>query len=266
LNGALRLVCAPGCGGRAALVGQYVSAPMHVSKPWWDERLMVVNAINSTAGIFSGDVIEASIEVKRGAELLVTSPSASRAHRMISGEARVVQRIHVEEDAWLEMLPGLFIPHAGSNYRQETVVRLEAGARFLWSETVAPGRVASGEAWQFTGYRSAFSLSVDGRMMARENYRIDGSAATVGALRRVFANACHGTCYAVGGDFSDGLLRGISAVHHAECWVGSTRLDGAGICVRMVAADNLHLARAMGAAREMLHGAFSRKVPAARRA
>jgi urease accessory protein len=238
---------------------------MHVSKPWWDEGVLVVNAINSTAGLFSGDLIETTVEVRSGAEMLLTSPSASRAHRMLSGPATVRQSISVASGGWLELWPGLFIPHAGSDYSQEISVRLESGARFLCCESVAPGRVAHGEAWKFTRYATQFQLLCDSRPVARETYSLTPDSPSVEAIRNQFPTACHAACYAAGADFSDDLLAAVNALHHSDCWIGCTRLDAPAIAVRLVAADNLHLSRALTKLRDILHHAFSRHPPPLRR-
>lgn len=265
MKGGLHLVCGPDAGGRSALIGQYVSAPMHISKPWWEEGLLIVNAINSTAGLFSGDIIDSTIEVKSGAQMLVTSASASRAHRMPSGMASVRQDIRVARGGWLELWPAFFIPHAGSNYFQETSIHLERDARFLWFETVVPGRVASGEAWEFTRFESRFQITYDSRPIAREAYSLTPDSPSVRALRSQFPNACHATCYAAGVDFAADLPGSISGLHDPECWVGCTRLDAPAIAVRLVAPDNLRLSRALGRIRGLIHGGFGRAVPSLRR-
>jgi urease accessory protein len=239
---------------------------MHISKPWWDGGLLIVNAINSTAGLFSGDVIETAVEVKAGAQMLVTSASASRAYRMPSGRAVLRQSIQVDAGGWLELLPALFIPHAGSDYLQETSVQLEPAARFLSFETFVPGRVASGEAWEFTRFESRFQIQYGSRPIARDTYTLTPGSPSVQALRDVFPAACHATCHASGEDFPDTLLAAISALHHHGCWVGCTRLDAPAITVRMVAADNIQLTRVQTRVRELLHQAFRRPVPPLRRA
>jgi urease accessory protein len=267
VKGGYHLVCAPDSAGRSALVTQYVSAPMHISKPWWDEAgLLIVNVINSTAGLFSGDVLESTIEVKPGAQLLITSPSATRAHRMPSGSAAVRQSIHVAGGAWLELLPSLFIPHAGSDYFQETAIHLTPAARFLSFETFVPGRVASGEAWQFTRFETRFNLTYNSRPIARETYSLTPNSPSVQALRDIFPAACHATCYAAGAHFPDDLLAAISALHHPQCWVGCTRLDAPALTIRLVAADNIQLTRALTKIRPLLHQAFNRSIPPLRRA
>ncbi len=238
---------------------------MHISKPWWDGGLLIVNAINSTAGLFAGDAIEMEIEVKAGGEMLVTSPSASRAYRMPSGMASVRQLIRVEAGGWLELLPAVFIPHAGSDYFQETAVELESAARFLAFETFAPGRVAFGEAWGFRRFENRFEMRYAEKPLVRDVYTLTAQCASVQALREIFPTGCHATCHAVGGDFSDELLATISELHHPGCWVGCTRLDAPGVTVRMAAADHIQLRRALARVRDLMHQAFRRPVPPLRR-
>jgi urease accessory protein len=265
VKGRLHLTCGLDSAGRSALTSQYISAPMHISKPWWDRGLLIVNAINSTAGLFSGDDIETDIRVEPGAQLLLANPSANRAHRMPGGHATVRQSFHVKENAWLELQPSLFIPHAGSNYSQSTSIHLDSGARFLSIETFAPGRVASGESWQFTRIRTRFNLHYNFRPIARETYSISPDSPSVTALRHLFPHAYHATCYAVGADFADSLLAALTEIHSDNCWLGVTRLDAPAIALRLVASDNIHLSRALATIRANLHQAFTRPLPDLRR-
>jgi urease accessory protein len=144
-------------------------------------------------------------------------------------------------------------------------VELAEDARFIWFETFAPGRVASGEAWEFTRFESRFQVNYDDRPVARETYALIPGAAAVKALRKQFPNACHGACYAVGLNASDDLLAQMTTLHHANCWIGCTRLDGPAIAVRLVAGDNIDLSRTLTKVRELVHVAFGRVVPSLRR-
>ena len=47
LNGHLQLVCARGADGRGYLREQSFRAPMHISKPWWEDGLLVVSGIGA---------------------------------------------------------------------------------------------------------------------------------------------------------------------------------------------------------------------------
>ena len=73
--------------GRTILATQSFRAPFHLSKPYWDEdaKTLLVQVVNPTAGILSGDRLESTIVVDSGAALLVTTPSASRVFQMNGG-------------------------------------------------------------------------------------------------------------------------------------------------------------------------------------
>src|SRR3954462_2484072 len=110
LSGHLELVCAVDAGGRGYVREQAFSGPIHLGKPHLDEDVLVVNVANPTAGLFAGDRIRYRIVVESGARLLLTAPSASRAHCIAEGDAQVEQEFRVAAGAWLESWPEMFIP------------------------------------------------------------------------------------------------------------------------------------------------------------
>jgi urease accessory protein len=116
IRGHLRLVCGPDSRGFSSLREQSFRAPIHLSKPHLDAETLVVNVVNPTAGLLQDDRIEQDVRVKQGASLLLTSPSASRAHRVRTGWAEVSQHFHVAAGAALEVLPETFIPQAGASF------------------------------------------------------------------------------------------------------------------------------------------------------
>lgn len=254
MNGKLHLVCGPGWDGRGALLEQHFNAPMHVSKPYWEDRLLVVNAVNSTAGLFSGDIVHTGVQVRSGAGMLLTNPSANRIHRTPEGFAQAIQKLRVEQEAWLEVWPSLLIPHAGSDFRQKTRLEVARGGKLLWFEFFAPGRVASGEAWQFARLENDLELRYEGRLIAKERYRLTPGSAAVAALRGQFPTAYCASVYAVGA----GMQPEIAALHGPACWVGCSRLEEHAAAVRVVAATSMELTRVLQSLRALFHAAFAR--------
>ena len=119
LHGHLRLVCAADEQGQTYLREQSFCAPVHLSKPYRDEDTLVVNIVNPTAGLLSGDRVHYDVAVESGARVLLTAPSASRAHRIVEGDARMTQEYRVAAGGWLESWPEIFIPQGGARYRQQ---------------------------------------------------------------------------------------------------------------------------------------------------
>jgi urease accessory protein len=225
----------------------------------------VVNAVNATAGMFAGDSVRIDAQVRSGGEMLLTSPSANRIHRMNAGSAETVQTARVESGGWLESWPSMLIPHGGSNYRQRTHIEVERGGRLLCFEYFAPGRVASGEAWKFSRLENDFELSHEGRLIAKERYSLAPDSAAIASLTRQFPTAYCASAYAVGCEMPDQISASINALHNDRCWVGCTRLESHATAARIVAASSIDLMRALNSLRALFHAGFGRTVRPMRR-
>lgn len=269
LTGHLDLVCAPDSRSVSILRQQSFSAPIHLSKPHHDAETLVVNVVNPTAGLLAGDRISCRVAVESGARLLLTTPSASRAHRMTSGEAILRQDIQVATGGFLEFWPELFIPQAGTRYRQHTAIRLQAGAEVLFFESLAPGRVASGEAFAFDSLQWETTVHHEGTLAARERYHLTPGNEAIGALRRAFPEAYYasGIVCSPRLDPQHPVWQRLHDLHTAEAWIGCGRLAaGGGAIVKCLASGSVPLRRLLAAVRGELYAALDRPAPALRRA
>ena len=280
MNGHLHLTTTrASAGGRSHVGRQSFRAPMHVGKGYWHEDALLVHAVNSTAGLFAGDRVEWDIRVEPGARLRLVSPSASRVHRAARGDvapaslepARTEQRFRVGGGGWLEVWPELFIPHAGCRYRQETRIEIDPGGELLFCESLAPGRVASGEAFAWESLRWATDLHYGAEHIVRERwqYRPSLDPATLagwqGALgvpspyyatvffvaERVGAEAaCWQQIHDLQTAGDDAALGGPSV------WVGVSPLRAAGWTIKILARDGAVLRRTLARVRAALLGAL----------
>ncbi|MDB6152409.1 MAG: Urease accessory protein UreD [Chthoniobacteraceae bacterium] len=268
LHGHLELICALDSGGRSYLRHQSFQAPMHLSKPHLDEGVLVVNMVNPTAGLLAGDRIRLKADVESGARLLLTTPSAARAHRMLADYAEVTQEFSVAAGGWLENLPELFIPQAGSRYRQRTVIRVEKGGDLLFFETLAPGRVASGESFQYDWLDWETDLFHGDQLIARECYKLSPGNESLVPMRALFPNAYYASCFFVteqlGADHP--CWASIHALHTQEVWVGCGALKSGGWTIKIVAAGSILLRRTLALVRKLLYTALGRALPSLRRA
>lgn len=268
LTGHLHLTCSADAAGRSYLRSQSFCAPLHLSKPHEDSGVLVVNVVNPTAGLLSGDRIDLRARVERGARLLVTAPSASRAHCMPTGHAELVQDFVVESGAWLEIWPELFIPQGGARYRQRTALRVEEGGEALFFETLAPGRVAMGEAFAFAELEWETDILLGGEPIARERYSLTPDGAGVAALRGQFPTGYYASCFAISPRLAADApcWPAIHALHEPEAWVGCSALRRGGFVVKIVAAGSVLLRRKLAAVRRELYAALGRAEPSLRRA
>lgn len=142
------------------------------------QRQAVVHLHNVSGGILSGDSLDLSIEARAQTRVQVTSVGATRVYRRRDGgeTARLSTSIRVGEGATLEYLPDVVIPFAGSRFSQSTIVSIGLNAGFIWWESVAAGRIASGEEFAFDRLRSEVSIFAGTRPIALERYSLTPSA------------------------------------------------------------------------------------------
>jgi urease accessory protein len=270
LSGHLDIECAADAQGRSYLCRQSFAAPMHLSKPHLDEGVLVVNVVNPTAGLLSGDRIRLAVSVQSGAALLLTAPSACRAHRMKElGYAETVQEFHVAQGAWLENLPEYFIPQAGSRYRQRTTIKVKPGGELLFFETLAPGRVAHGEAFAYDWLDWETDLFLGDTLIARERYRLSPDNGSLEPLRAQFPTAYYASVFVVSPNLTADhpCWLAIDALHNSEVWVGCGALRDKGAwSIKIIASGSIVLRDTQARVRALIHAALGRPLPSLRRA
>jgi urease accessory protein len=241
-------------GGRTVLAAQSFRTPYHLSKPYWDadSRTLLVQVVNSTAGILEGDSLESDIEVGSGAALLVTTPSASRVFKMRGGSAACRQRFTVAAGGWLEVLPEPLVPHQQCRYRQSVRIEIEPGGGLFFADQLAPGRVAHGEAWVWDQLCLKTEVLLGGELVLRERFEQDGTGLrALAELAGSGPKACFGSALLLA-DGEAPWLPEVAALHGEGLWAGVSPLRRGGWSIRFVAVDSIRLRRALSSLRRIL--------------
>ena len=249
--------------GRTVLAAQSFRAPYHLSKPYWDEdaRALLVQVVNPTAGILSGDRLESEISVSAGAALLVTAPSASRIFKMTEGAAECRQRFVVAKDGWLEVMPEPLVPHRGSRYRQVTQIAVAPGGGLFFADVLMPGRVGHGEAWEWEQLSLELEVHYGDRLVFRERLQQSGpELRSLAELGGTGLGACFGNAVLIGEDTAgdESWQKALVALHGNGLWLGLSRLTLGGWTLKLVAADGVRLREGLREVRRILAMRFPR--------
>lgn len=260
-SGHIKLKAVASAGGRTALAGQSFRAPYHLSKAYWDADAgaLLVQVVNSTAGILEGDFLESDIAVGSGAALLVTTPSASRVFRMKTGSAECRQRFAVAKGGWLEVLPEPLVPHRGCRYRQKTTVAVEPGGGLFFTDLLMPGRIShKGEAWVWGRLCLETEVRVGGELALRERFEQSGAELkALAALAGSGAKACFGNAVLIA-EGEAPWLDAVRALHGNGVWLGVSALRRGGWSIKLVAADSILLRMTLKKMRGLLAAHYSR--------
>lgn len=137
-----------------------------------DEAL--VHLHNVSGGVLGGDSLDLSIDAALSSRVQVTSVGATRIYRRRRDRpaASLCTAIRIGDGALLEYVPDAIIPFAGSRFSQSTSVSLARNAGFIGWETIAAGRIASGEVFAFDFFYSECMIRSETRPLALERYRL----------------------------------------------------------------------------------------------
>jgi urease accessory protein len=136
---------------------------------------VLVHLHNVSGGILAGDYLELVVTLGANSYAQLTTTGATRLYQHHGNRpcATQINQIVVGENALLEMLPDQMIPFAGAAYRQDTHIKLGPGAGLFWWETLAPGRVAAGELFEYDLLDLRFALFDGLRPIALEHSRLE---------------------------------------------------------------------------------------------
>jgi urease accessory protein len=144
-----------------------MTAPLYLDAAAPDMAFVYIQ--NPTGGVFAGDRLRTSVTVDPGVRVHVTSQSATKLYRMDDGmHAEHELKFELGTGGYLEHVPDALIPQAGSRYRQHAKVELGSGAILITSETIAPGRAASGERFEYALLDLAVEVWREGRELCAD--------------------------------------------------------------------------------------------------
>ncbi|HVR82709.1 MAG TPA: urease accessory protein UreD [Planctomycetota bacterium] len=258
MTGSLRLVLRLDAAGRCTL-GENYSTQLHRVLhlvPGGVPEEGVVYILNPTGGVLQGDLLEADIRVESGAHAIVTTPSATKIHRMDRRQAESRTRLRVEKQAVLEYLPEPLIPFAGSRFIEDLSIDVASGGKLLAWEILAPGRQARGEVFAYDHLGLRLRITEDGQVVLRERADLLPRGEPAGTLG--MGGATHyGVLLALGGD-PERLVESMRGSMDG-CRAGVSRLPGTGVLLKMLAGQGREIEAAFRSVRQrVLHDLVGR--------
>jgi urease accessory protein len=139
--------------GKTSVKEQYSRVPLYTQRALYLEEALPNMAymyiISPSGGILQGDRYRMDIALRKHAFAHITTQGATRIYRMERNYATQVVNIDVGEDCYFEYIPDQVIPYRDSRFYQEANLRIHDNATLLYSEIITPGRVASGEHFDY---------------------------------------------------------------------------------------------------------------------
>ena len=236
-------------GARTVLARSRWTLPLQILAPLaLDDPASVVSILNPTGGLVGGDRLAIDVAVGEGAHACLTTPSATKVYRTTGAMAEQRVRVSVARGATLEWVPDHTIPYAGSAFRQSIDVDVAAGATVVLVDAFSAGRVARGEAWQFTWLESRLSVTDAQGPIVHDRFVLDGGAGAM-PLGGAESHPYFASVVVVADVDLDALVAALdrSAADITGATVATARLSRRGVAVRCLAADAPALTDALDA-------------------
>ena len=139
--------------GKTSVKEQYSRVPLYTQRALYLEEALPNMAymyiISPSGGILQGDRYRMDITLRNHAFAHITTQGATRIYRMERNYATQIINIDVGEGCYFEYIPDQVIPYRDSRFYQEANLRIHDNATLLYSEIITPGRVASGEHFDY---------------------------------------------------------------------------------------------------------------------
>jgi urease accessory protein len=255
-SGLLELVAERAPDGRTYLSRQRQRFPLRLTTPLYLDParpgMAFIYVQNPTGGLFEDDDHTLTLSARPGALVHLTTQAASKVYRADRGLARQRLALTVAAGAFAEYVPDTLIPHAAARLEQKIVADVETGGALILSEAVAPGRVAFGEAFEYSSLAFTTRISCSGEETAVDSLLLDPGELDPRRPGVLGDHLYLASLFAVApGADSAALARTMSqaADHAPGCVVGTGTLpSGSGVLTRILARSGISAGKALEAA------------------
>jgi urease accessory protein len=178
----------------------YTKVPLHAQRALYLEESLPSMAymyiISPSGGILQGDRYRMDISLSKGSRAHITTQGATRVYRMERNFATQIINIDLGADAYFELIPDQIIPYRNSRFYQTLKMRVHESATMIYSEMIVPGRVASGESFEYDiCYMKAVGLNQDDQLRFTDIAILEPKKRNIGQLGLLSKHSVVGSVY-----------------------------------------------------------------------
>ncbi|WP_373418272.1 urease accessory protein UreD [Arthrobacter sp. BF1] len=250
--------------GSSIAVSQFHDGALRILRPHYlDESGQVCYVIINPGGAYlGGDKYLIEVALADGADLLLTTQSATKVYRTPNNRAEQHMRLSLGAGARLELLPDPLIAYREATYAQVTTVDMDPTASLVMAEVVTPGWSPDGELFRYDEIRMRNEISIGGRLTVLDNLLIrPGTGSPVDSTCFMAEYTHLASLLVMDARVDQALvdeLHVLLAPKNDGGQLGLTLLDGPGLALRALSHSterlNEMLAAAVDLLRKLWHG------------
>jgi urease accessory protein len=171
-QGALRFTRGLGAAGKTEIHTALATSPLRLLTPKNHGSASWVYLATFGGGLVDGDAIDLRVDVGPASRALLATQASTKVYRSPRGCAQRIE-VDVAAEGFFALVPDPVACFAGARYAQDTVVRVAAGATFVYVDAVTCGRSARGERWEFARYASRTRIERGGAPIVIDGLVLD---------------------------------------------------------------------------------------------
>ncbi|MGF4044484.1 urease accessory protein UreD [Paenarthrobacter nitroguajacolicus] len=259
-------------GGRSVASRQFHEGALRVLRPHYlDESGQVCYVMVNPGGAYLGsDLFVVDVEVEAGADLLLTTQSATKVYRTPGSFAEQRMTVRLGEGSRLELMPDQLIAYREASYRQNSHISLHPTSSVVMAEVVTPGWSPDGGAFRYEEVRLRNEIRVEtgdgSKLLALDNLLIRPPCNDVTGMGFMEGFSHLGSLVVVDprvdqrlADELDQIVRGFDA--HTGVSLTATIAGTAGIVLRSLSNSTEELNNLLGACTGVLRERWYGQAP-----
>ncbi len=170
--------------GRTVAKKVYFQGALKVMRPVYlnNYNFPCYYLLNPGGGYLDGDTYRMKVTLDEGAEVTLTTQSATKVYKTPSKEAYQETEFHLKKDSYLEYLPDPLIAYQDARYFQKNTVYMEKGATLLYSDILTPGWSPEGKQFSYDQLRLINEIYMDNELIAFDHINLNPGAQEIGGL------------------------------------------------------------------------------------
>lgn len=180
--------------------------------------------LHPPGGVAGGDRLALTVSLADKAQVLLTTPGASKWYKSAGRLASQQVTVALEENAQLEWLPQENIIFNGAEVSLETSITLAKTAKLATWEIVSLGRRASGEQWQQGRFKQHLTISRQQRLIWSEATVLQPDSLVLTAQSGLKGHTVFGNFIVAAGTVPEAIVAQCRAIATGTGSVGVTAL------------------------------------------
>ena len=195
-------------GGRTVAKNVYFQGAFKVMRPVYHNNgtYPCYYLLNPGGGYLDGDTYRMNVSLEEGANLTLTTQSATKVYKTPEKEVYQETNIHLKKDSYLEYLPDPLIAYKDARYHQKNTVHMEKGATFLYSDILTPGWSPEGKQFSYDMLRLKNEIYMEGELIAFDHIKLQPETQHMTGLGFMEGYTHLGSFIVVGEKTNDELL------------------------------------------------------------